>query len=53
MAVPELGYPMRLIAGPIQALLLVGVGFLLIVRAEVRRARETVRTRAPAIGPSP
>jgi hypothetical protein len=45
-AVPMLGIPMRLLAGPLQALVLVGLGFLLIVRAEVKRARESARAVA-------
>ena len=42
--VPYAGIPMRLLAGPVQALILVGIGILVIARAESRRNR---RHRGP------
>jgi hypothetical protein len=38
--IPYAGIPMRLLAGPLQALILVGIGILVIVRAESRRNRQ-------------
>jgi hypothetical protein len=38
--IPYAGIPMRLLAGPLQALVLVGIGILVIARAESRRNRQ-------------